>query len=89
MIAIPMKVSVSNVSIPMGVTTDASLPVSVGTTYQAAQYPTYTGEYVFTPTRETQIVDTEERVLVDDIIINPIPSNYGLVTYNGAIITVS
>ena len=49
----------------------------------------YEGEYVFTPTSETQTVPTKDKVLLDDIIINPIPNNYGLITYNGAIIRVS
>ena len=51
--------------------------------------PTYTGTYTVTPTMTTQILATAGRMLNDDITINPIPSNYGLITYNGGIITVS
>ena len=53
------------------------------------QYEIYDGETVFTPTRETQVVFTGNKVLLDDITINPIPPNYGLVTYNGRIITIT
>ena len=49
----------------------------------------YEGGYVFTPTSETQTVPTMDKVLLDNITINPIPNNYGLITYNGAFIRVS
>ena len=49
----------------------------------------YTGEYEFTPSAETQTIPTENRTLAHDIIINPIQSNYGLVTWNGSELTVS
>lgn len=51
--------------------------------------PTYTGTYTVTPTMTTQILATAGRMLNEDITVNPIPSNYGLITYNGGIITVS
>ena len=49
----------------------------------------YTGEYEFTPTQSTQIVPTENKILAENIVINPIPSNYGLITWNGSFLTVS
>lgn len=49
----------------------------------------YEGDYEFTPTRETQIVMTKHKTLDENIRINPIPQNYGLVTYNGSIITIT
>lgn len=51
--------------------------------------PSYEGDYEVTPSGETQILETEELYLKGDIVINPIPSNYGLITYNGSEITVS
>lgn len=50
---------------------------------------TYDGPYEFTPTQQTQTVDIAQKMATADIAINPIPSNYGLITYNGSIITVS
>ena len=49
----------------------------------------YRGEYEFTPTEEAQILETDHLYMQGDIVINPIPSNYGLITYNGSEITVS
>ncbi|MBQ9408591.1 MAG: hypothetical protein IJU28_04270 [Clostridia bacterium] len=49
----------------------------------------YKGAYTVTPNAETQVLSTNGLKMTDDVIINPIPSNYGLITYNGAVITVS
>lgn len=51
--------------------------------------PAYSGEYEITPTEETQVLETKEKYLTDNITVNPIPSNYGLITWNGATLTVS
>ena len=51
--------------------------------------PAYGGPYEFTPTREVQIAYTGGKLATQDITINPIPRNYGLVTYQGNIITIS
>lgn len=51
--------------------------------------PAYGGPYVVTPTRETQTLMTKERAMTANVIINPIPSNYGLITWNGSSLTVS
>jgi hypothetical protein len=90
MIAIPMQVSVSQVNLPVSVGASAvGLPVGIGASYQMVEGETYDGPYEFTPTQETQTVPTADKVLLDDIIIHPIPNNYGLITYNGRTITVS
>ena len=54
-----------------------------------SSYPTYTGETEFTPTQSVQVAFTGGKVVLDNITINPIPSNYGLVTYHANIITIS
>ena len=57
---------------------------------RACPHTLYPGEqYVFTPTAYTQVIECENRVMLDDIRINPVPSYYGLITYNGRTITVS
>lgn len=52
-------------------------------------YPAYTGETEITPSESIQILQTGMKSVLTDITIQPIPSNYGLITYNGTTITVS
>ena len=54
-----------------------------------AQVEEYTGAYEFTPTRGTQVIEIANKKATADITINPIPSNYGLITWNGSTLTVS
>lgn len=51
--------------------------------------PSYTGSYTVTPSAETQTLETAELYMTGNITINPIPSNYGLITWNGSVLTVS
>ena len=47
------------------------------------------GEYDITPTNTEQVFSTEGKRCPHNFIVEPIPNNYGLITYNGSIITVS
>lgn len=49
----------------------------------------YDGPTEFTPAQEAQTIEIAGMWAPDDIIINPIPSNYGLITWNGATLLVS
>ena len=49
----------------------------------------YHGAYEVAPSAETQTLHTTNRVLTHEIVIDPIPSNYGLITWNGLVLTVS
>lgn len=51
--------------------------------------PSYSGTYEITPSSETQILETANRTTTADIVVNPVPSNYGLITWNGSFLTVS
>ncbi len=51
--------------------------------------PQYTGPTVITPTSSEQVLATSDKTILTDIIIEPIPSNYGLITWNGSTLTVS
>lgn len=63
----------------------------VGTVTKVVEHdlPTYTGETVITPSTTEQVLNTADKVVTRNIIINPIPSNYGLITWNGSTLTVS
>lgn len=49
----------------------------------------YDGPYELTPGEEAQVLPTQGFTMAEDFVINPIPSNYGLITYDGSTITVS
>lgn len=49
----------------------------------------YEGEYSVTPTQQEQVLLTEGLRMTQNVTIAPIPNNYGLITWNGSVITVS
>ena len=52
-------------------------------------FPVYEGEVHVTPGTETTVLETQYRTVMDRITVDPIPRNWGLITYNGRTITVS
>lgn len=48
------------------------------------EYPVYAGEYEITPSLETQTLETAYRVLTSNVVIAPIPNNYGKISYDGS-----
>lgn len=74
-------VSISENNIPVEITVITPIVASV--------VPDYDGSYEFTPSADDQTVPTSGKRLSQDITINHIPNNYGLITWNGSIITVS
>ena len=77
--------SINIVSVAAGVVR----PVAVDIATVEFQGEEYTGETTFTPSSETQTIQIKGRVATEDITIEPIPQNYGLITWNGAFLTVS
>ena len=51
--------------------------------------PAYEGPYSVTPSNAGQTLETNGMRLLDNITINPIPNKYGLIGWNGSILTVS
>ena len=49
----------------------------------------YDGAYEWTPSESVQTIEIANKKALDNIKINPIPSNYGLITWDGTTITVS
>ena len=49
----------------------------------------YHGSYEVAPTTDYQTLHTTNRVLTHEIVVDPIPQNYGLITRRGNIIIVS
>lgn len=51
--------------------------------------PDYHGSYEITPTQNTQTLSVANKRMAQDLVVNPIPSNYGLITWDGSTLTVS
>ena len=79
----PQAVSVAVNAETMGVT----LGSPVARDY--VERPAYEGPTEVTPSSETQTLDTRNFRMTENVTVNPIPSNYGLITWNGAGIKVS
>ena len=89
----PVKIRldiVGNEPIKMGVKSPSSkATMGVAAPIVVGLLPEYDGSYEVTPSEETQVLKTKDKQTRENIVINPIPQNYGLITYNGSIITVS
>ena len=63
--------------------------LEIGGAFYAILPPPYQGSYDITPTSEAQVLHMEGLTASTDLVIEPIPSNYGLITWDGSTITVS
>ena len=68
---------------------DMSEDGETGVVLKVSDYTMYEGPYEVTPTQETQTLDTAGKLCSEDVIVNPIPQNYGLITWNGVSLKVS
>ena len=59
-----------------------SVPAVIGPPY-------YDGEYEVTPSMEVQTLNVGGYIMRSNVTVNPIPSNYGLITWDGARLVVS
>lgn len=53
------------------------------------QVEKYTGPYAFTPSEAEQVIGIAYKQAISDIVVDPIPQNYGRITWNGSVLTVS
>ena len=90
-IIVPMTLETYDSIIPMTIQEDTELiPMQFSSKVEIrgdADY--FDGPYEYTPSEQTQIIPIIDYIASDNIVINPIPQNYGLITYNGINITVS
>lgn len=81
--------TISQVSELTGYVSGKSAISGVVQVYNGTAPPDYEGAYEVTPTEYTQTLETAEKRLLRDVVINPIPNNYGLITWDGSTLTVS
>lgn len=56
---------------------------------EAVAVEEYAGPYVYSPGAEPQTVEISGMRATQNIIIEAVPQNYGLITWNGSTLTVS
>lgn len=66
-----------------------SRSVSFGGAISRGGIEAYTGDYEVTPTQSTQTLSTSGLRMTQNVKINPIPSNYGLIEWDGSSLKVS
>lgn len=84
----PVKVTVGDVQQVRVKTSDLTAGVYISSPIVPLSVP-YTGEYEFTPSDTEQIINVSGKTPLQNIKINPIPNNYGLITWNGAYLFIS
>lgn len=65
---------------------DSAFSVSFGEIFSP---PVYQGISEVTPNQSTQVLETAGKVLTTEITVNPMPEYYGLITWDGSVLTVS
>lgn len=78
----PPKVSVKVGAPTVGVVTGNQ------TVREYVNAPPYRGEYVVTPSEETQMLSTGGCRMNGDVVVNAIPSNYGRLDWTGTTLIV-
>ena len=87
---IPMTVSSNNETFKVSVSSSSvTIPVGFDCKIVYTDLPNYDGEYEFVPSSDRQVISTHDHSLLQDIVIDPIPDNYGRISWNGSVITVS
>lgn len=84
-----ITLNISNNNIQLNIPRD-NIKLNISDTkivYIGGEY--YTGLYEIIPSTVIQTLNTTGKTLERNIIIEPIPKSYGLITYNGFGITVS
>lgn len=64
------------------------VPVELDTKIVLVGGEHYHGPYEFTPTNRQQVIPIGGQVADLNIVINPIPSNYGKVSWNGSFLKI-
>lgn len=77
-----LEASIGGDTAAMGAALDSAV------TIKSMDYPEYEGPTEFKPSKSTQVIGTASRTVLQDIVINPIPSNYGRIEYDGAALSV-
>ena len=85
----PISLTVSGGEAHLSLHEAGGASLSLAGEYVGSMPPTYEGSYSVTPGASAQTLATAGMVMERDVEIAPIPSNYGLITWNGSVLRVS
>ena len=78
------------IQIPMTLTMNTvSMPASIAVACNVVDADVYDGETTIIPGATEKVLLTANKMVLDNITIGAIPSNYGLITWTGRVLTVS
>ena len=80
---IPQELTVT--AVPQSIETSTGTPIA----RDYVERDPYTGEYTITPSAEAQTLLTKDLRMTGNLTIEPIPQNYGLITWDGSTLMVS
>lgn len=87
-ITVPVKVSTDTLTFKVDVSADRAFAVGVDTAVKrGAEH--YLGPYEVEPSVEQKVLPTAGLFMEYDVVVSAIPEQYGLITWDGSIITVS
>ena len=84
------ELAISDMTLLFDLTVGGSVELDGSLEPPVAYLPTnpYMGPYTVTPGEEEQVLATEGMSMTGDVTVEPIPSNYGRIAWNGAAIMV-
>jgi hypothetical protein len=85
---IPMSVTVSDQDYSLQVSGGQAVGLAVDTAITAPLMEHYLGPYTVTPGSAPVTLDTIGKVMDQNIIVNPVPGNYGQIIWDGSVLNV-
>lgn len=76
-------------NIPLKVSGGTDVSLGMDTAIRASIVPRYEGPYTITPAAQSQTFEAAGKMMTEDITVGAIPNNYGLITWDGSVLTVS
>lgn len=85
----PITLEIDSLDASLRLEADDEVSLSVEGGYIGGSEREYRGSYYVRPAPIEQVLETSGKAMAHDVTIGAIPSNYGLITWNGSTLTVS
>lgn len=85
----PISLTVSGGEARLSLHEQGGASLSLSGEYVGSMPPPYAGSYSVAPGASAQTLATEGKFMEHDVVVGAIPSNYGLITWNGSVLLVS